>query len=427
MSYRIALFRLADEETSLRLGYLIPEFPGQTHIFFWREVLALRRMGEEVFLLSTRKPSPLICRHDFALRAASETHYVYPPAWLSFVNWAKKGCRGISSAVSYIRGLDAPTFGRRLHLCGLLLSAIDLMDWARRQRIDHIHVQSCADAAHMVALARLLGGPPYSLALHGDLEVYGTDHRAKMERASFICVVGNHLRQQVAERVGLPANRVHVTFMGVETSELSRLGHARRSRPGALHLVTVARLNRAKGHMYALAAINEGVKAGLDLTYTIAGEGPYRSSIALEIERLGLKDRVRMAGTLSEKEVHELLSMADAMLLTSTGVGEAWPVSVMEAMGSGLPVIASIVGATQEMITSGVDGVLVPQKDETAILEGIALLASDVETRRKIGAAGRVTALRCFDVAARASALRDAIRTSIIDAPKFEIDTASSH
>src|SRR5260370_35282774 len=64
---------------SMRLGYLVPEFPNQTHVFFWREIRALRRMGEEEFLLSTRKPSPVTCRHAFVPPALAETRHQFPP------------------------------------------------------------------------------------------------------------------------------------------------------------------------------------------------------------------------------------------------------------------------------------------------------------------------------------------------------------
>src|SRR4051812_48909209 len=63
----------------LRMGYLIPEFPAQTHVFFWREVVALREMGVGVTLISTRRTPIEACRHAFADEARRETHYVYPP------------------------------------------------------------------------------------------------------------------------------------------------------------------------------------------------------------------------------------------------------------------------------------------------------------------------------------------------------------
>ena len=66
----------------MKIGYLVPEFPSQTHIIFWREITCCAK-GIEVVLLSTRRPAPGSCPHEFAAQAAAETHYVYPPPLLS--------------------------------------------------------------------------------------------------------------------------------------------------------------------------------------------------------------------------------------------------------------------------------------------------------------------------------------------------------
>ncbi len=399
---------------SLRLGYLVPEFPSQTHAFFWREISALRRSGVDVRLVSTRRPPASACRHEFAPAAISETHYIFPPSLPSLGGWAASGFPGATRLLSYLGALEASGVNNRLRQSGLVASAIDLVKWARVNRIDHVHVHSCADAAHVLALARRLGGPPYSLTLHGDLDVYGTDHRSKMKDAKFVCAVGNHLRQQILSKTDVSRDKVIVTCMGVETSELARLGTERSYAAGSLHLVTVARLNPAKGHIYALAAVHFCLQAGLDVHYTIAGEGPHRGVISSKIDELGIKDRVTMTGTLPESEVFRLLSVADAFVLSSTGLGEAWPVSVMEAMATALPVISSVIGATPEMITSGEDGLLVPQANVQALASAISLLASDANRRQKIGEAARRTAIKRFDVAVTAGTLRYAIQSGAV-------------
>jgi colanic acid/amylovoran biosynthesis glycosyltransferase len=397
-----------------RLGYLVPEFPGQTHAFFWREIRALRRMGEEVFLLSTRKPSPLTCRHEFAASAVAETRYLFPPAAASLAAWGISGGPGLSRALAYLRGLESSGVKARVRQCALIASAIDLVRWTRFQRIDHVHAHSCAAAAHVLALARQMGGPPYSLTLHGDLDVYGADHRSKMAAATFVFAVGSHLRREVIERAGVPGDRVFTTCMGVETSELAALGRDRSYTSGKLHLLTVSRLHPGKGHVYALAAVRRALQGGLNVRYTIAGEGPHRDALLSYIRENDLDEQVTMTGTLSETDVYRLLSKADAFVLPSTGWGEAWPVAVMEAMGAGLPVIASVIGATPEMITPGEDGFLVAQKDERSLFEAIWLLARDVDARRRIGLAARTTALRRFDVAVTASAFRNAVYNSLM-------------
>jgi colanic acid/amylovoran biosynthesis glycosyltransferase len=396
----------------MRIGYLVPEFPSQTHIFFWREIQALRSLGEDIVLLSTRRTPSQACRHEFASSARAETRYLFPPYVSNLRRWVFEGSPGLSAALAYRNQMKTAGAKDRVRQSILLLCAIDLVMWAREHRIDHIHGHSCADAAHILALAKRAGGPPYSLTLHGDLDVYGTDHKLKMAEAAFICTVGDHLRQQVLEQADVPSNRVLVTCMGVDMARLKPLGGERMYHAGSLDLVTVARLDPMKGHLHAISAVRRAVDLGLNVRYTIAGAGPFRDVIVSRIHELGLDQNISLTGTLSENEVFSLLSQADAFVLPSTGSGEAWPVSVMEAMGAGLPVIASIIGATPQMIAPAVDGFLVPQKDEGALFDRITLLARDIDTRQRIGQAARLTAARCFDVATTATRLRDAIQTS---------------
>lgn len=395
------------QAVSVRLGYLVPDFPTQTHIFFWREIEALRRMGQEVFLISTSRPPESSCRHAFAIPARAETHYLFPPSPARLATWAGSGCRGLPRAVDYLAKLERSRVADRARHAGLLLAAIDLVQWARRMRIDHVHGQSCANSAHVLALAHRLGGPSFSLTLHGDLDVYGGDHRSKMKEATFVSAVGSHLIGQLRDKADIAD--VVVTCMGVDTAELRKLGEDRRYVAGQLHVATVARLHPAKGHFHALAAVDRARQAGLDIHYTIAGDGPFKEAILAKISELGLERQVTMTGSLSEVEVCALLSRADAFMLPSTGLGEAWPVSVMEAMGAGLPVIASIIGATPEMITTGHDGYLVSQADQDALLRCLMMLGENVELRRRIGAAARLTASQRFDVTVTATTLRDAV------------------
>ena len=392
----------------MRVGYLIPEFPGQTHVFFWREIVALRARGVTVRLLSTRRPAGS-CRHEFAAAAAAETHYLFPPRFSALRRWVARRAPGLAGGLQYLNSLSPRGPKARLRSLAFLASAIDLLEYARAERLDHIHAHSCADAAHVVALCRKLGGPPYSLTLHGDLDVYGTDHRLKMEGAAFIAAVGSHLVRQVVSEVGLPQDRLLATCMGVDTLRLAALDLKPSTRAGQLRIATVARLNRMKGHLHALAAVRRAMDQGVDIEYTIAGEGEYRPEIEKCVQALALGDRVHLVGTLSESEVLSLLSRTDAFVLASVGAGEAWPVSVMEAMGAGVPVISSVIGATPEMITSGLDGILVEQRDEAGLAAAMVHLARDQQARIRMGENARATAQRRFEVSVTAGRLLQAL------------------
>jgi colanic acid/amylovoran biosynthesis glycosyltransferase len=392
-----------------RLGYLVPEFPSQTHAFFWREVQALRQFGVDVRITSSRKPDPAACRHPFADQARRETHYLVPPHAAAVWQLVRRPLRTLA-AVGYLRKLSVRSWRARVRGVGLLLAAAELVRHARGCGYAHVHVHSCADTAHVAALAKILGGLSYSLTLHGDLPVYGTDHDRKMAGAAFVGCVTRQLRAQVAATVGLPESRLPVIWMGVNTDEYTR--PAGDPAAGALLVVTVARLNPAKGHVYALRAIRAAVDHGCDVRYEIAGEGPHRGEIEAEVSRLALGDRVRLLGTLGEQEVLALLRRADAFLLPSVGLGEAAPVSVMEAMSCGLPVVSSVIGGTPDMIGHGVDGFLVRPADVDGLTECLTRLARDPQLRQRIGAAARARAVRQFDYRQTGRQLLDAITAS---------------
>ncbi len=388
----------------MRLGILIPEFPTQTHVFFWREISALRRNGVTVDLLSTRRPKDG-CPHNFGRDAAADTHYLYPPD-LGLAG-SVLGGRGLARVAGYIASLTASTRARAL---GFAVSAADLAAIARRRGIEHVHVHSCADAAHVAAMSYLLDGLPYSLHLHGDMAVYGKDHKQKMEHAAFIGVAARPLIDQV-EQAGFPRTRTFRMIMGVDLERFE----SRPPRPadsGPLHLVSVSRLALCKGHRFALDAIRRAVDAGVDVRYSIGGAGSDRGAIEADVARLKLSDHVTFVGPLAEEGVSKLLKTADVCLLTSVGLGEASPVAVMEAMSCGVPAICSRIGGTADMIDSGVDGILVDQGAVGAIADSIISLARDRAMLARISVAARKRAEKDFDAMSLARNFVAAIRST---------------
>jgi len=385
----------------LKIGYLVPEFPTQTHAFFWREVQALRSLGHDVRLLSTRRPDPDACRHAFAEQARNETIYVYPPS-LRSLRGAQLALRRVPAALAYLAAISASSARERIEHLGLLVCAIELLSVCDQHRLEHVHVHSAASAAHVVALARKLGGPPYSVTLHGDLPVYGRDHALKFRDAKFIAAVTRPLQRQVVE-VGIPETRVKVIWMGVDTDQFTPPLEPKPA--GSLHLATVARLQSNKGHRFALQAMRRLLDSGARATYTIAGAGDARAELVELVKSLGLEDVVHFTGTISEQSVLGLLRQADVFLLPSVALGEAAPVSVMEAMSCACVVVVSRIGGTPDLIEAGVDGFLVEQEDVDGIFRTLIQLGQDTDLRRKIGSAARSKAVRLFDCHKTAAAL----------------------
>lgn len=387
----------------MRLGILIPEFPTQTHAFFWRETQALESAGHRVMLLSTRRPKDA-CPHAFAKEAAARTHYVFPPteaaAW-GLARFAKRA----PAVAKYVASLSGGA-RRRLTLLAGAACAADLAEVAHREQLAHLHVHSCADAAHVAAMAHLLSGLPYSLHLHGDLPVYGTDHPQKMRHAAFVAAAARPMVRQLVEDAGVPEERTCVMPMGVDTREFAGEPVPRTSE---LRLISVSRLAACKGHHYALQAVRDALDAQLSVRYDIVGSGEQREEIERDIERLGLGHAVRVRGPLGQAEVRAALRESHAFLLTSVGVGEASPVAVMESMACAVPAICSRIGGTPDMIESEKDGILVGQGSREDIFAAIRRIHDDEGFRLSLARAARQRAEREFDARVRARAFADRI------------------
>lgn len=395
-----------------KIGYLIPEFPSQTHAFFWREVEALRASGESVRLFSTRRPAPENCRHAFAPEATAQTTYLLPLPAFSALRMALRRPGGLLRSLRYVASLKESGLWRKLKTLAYIPCAAGLAEQARADGVTHLHVHSCANSAHLAAMANRISGLPYSLSLHGDLQVYGVDHRAKMQRAAFIAPVTFPLKRQVTREIGIPVHKIPVIRMGVN-SDAFKPGPVKTQRNHLFRLVTVARLNPQKGHRYALQAIRALLDKGYRVEYTIVGEGPERSRLERQVHELGLEAVVTFTGTQGEAEVCRLMQRADGFLLTSFGLGEAAPVSVMEAMACGLVPVCSRIGGTPELISHGVDGFLVPQKDAAAITHAVERLILEPDARREMADAARKRAEEQFDYRLHAARLRNEIRRNL--------------
>ncbi|HKB02009.1 MAG TPA: exopolysaccharide biosynthesis GT4 family glycosyltransferase EpsE [Gemmataceae bacterium] len=377
-----------------QLGYLVPEFPRQTHIFFWRECEQLRRRGVEPVFVSTRRPPPAACPHAFRDAAAAATHYVFPPPASTVLSLLARPA-GVLRALQYWFGLGGSLRDRARYL-GLLVCAAHLAAYCRRGGITHVHVHSCGQAALLAAFAERHGGPGYSLTLHNALADHGPLQREKWRHARFAVVITNRLLEEVRREIGPDLPPVYVAPMGVDLDLFRRTAAYRP--PGAVGPVRVfacGRLHPGKRHDLIIRAVGLLRKEGIDARLVVAGEdadsgtGQFRRDLENLANELGVLDVVQLSGAMSEAGVRRELEAAHVFVLSSDT--EALGIVLVEAMAMGVPVVTTAVGGTTELVRDGENGLAVKAGDPTAIASAVRQIVTDSVLASRFSAAGRAT------------------------------------
>lgn len=394
------------------IGILIPQFPGQTHIFFWREILELEKMGVNVALFSTRPPPPGLIAHDWSQAAMERTTYLGDTAPLN---------AALALVRLPLRDLlrDLRSEGTRF-LKDVLISlpaARRLVASCRAQKITHVHAHSCGRAALICALANRVGGHSYSLTLHGPLSDYGPGQGFKWRHAEFATIITRRLLREAEATLGpdMP-KRVYLQPMGVDIDALHRSAPYQPPAPdGPLRIFSCGRLNVVKGHQDLLEALRLLRDRGIDARLEIAGQDDaggsgFHTELAADIERLGLGDHATLLGAVDSDTVRARLQAAHLFVLASWH--EPLGVAYMEAMAMGVPTIGTEAGGVPELITSGRDGLLVPPKRPELLADAIAALHKDPARCHALSQAGRTRVVEGFSSARGAATLLGSITNS---------------
>ena len=153
-------------------------------------------------------------------------------------------------------------------------------------------------------------------------------------------------------------------------------------------ILTVARLDKLKGHTYLLDAVNKIP----DALFLFAGEGPERKSLEERAREQNILDRVLFLGY--REDIPELLNACDLFVLPS--LQEGLPLTVLEAMASEKPVIATQIAGINEIITNGENGLLVSPRDGDALAEAIGTLLTNPNLSRDLAVSGKSLVSREF-------------------------------
>jgi glycosyltransferase involved in cell wall biosynthesis len=273
-----------------------------------------------------------------------------------------------------------------------------LMLWRGRVSILHVHMSSNASFWRklLFCLPAYRFGIPAILHLHGgafDLFYEANDNvlkkyliRRVFDRASCVIVLSEARRQWVCSIA--PRADVRTIYNAVPIPALHP--GQRRDRASILFL---GQLGEAKGVYDLLQALAKLRLKHPQLMLLLGGDGP-RQAVQAAADELGLSEHVTLLGWVSGNVKRMLLQKATIYALPS--YAEGMPMSVLEAMAAGMPVVATAVGGVPEAITTGVEGTLIAPGDVAGLTSALDRLLVDVALRDRMGQRARDRAIGAF-------------------------------
>ena len=273
-----------------------------------------------------------------------------------------------------------------------------LAEIMRRRRIDVVHTHAWGTVVEGWLAAKLARVRYVIHGEHGTMETRSTNiavQRRLWTRVNRLLAVSGELANRMSRATGISRDRIHVIPNGVDLPPAFSRDDVRAAlgiEPGTFVVLAVGRLVPVKNYRLLLAAARSLVGASRRWRFLIAGDGPLREELESEIARLGLQEAVTLLGL--RQDVSALMCAADAFVLTSSSEGMSN--TILEAMASGRPVVATRVGGNPELVQEGITGMLVDPIIPTELCAALGTLANEPHRVRRMGQAGRQRVEREF-------------------------------
>ncbi len=378
------------------IAYLVNHYPKASHSFIRREILELERQGLRVQRLALRGwDGALADPQDDSERAL--TRYVLRDGKLALLA-ATLACalrrpgkflKALGQAWSMARQGDRPL---PYHLA-YLAEACQVLQWLQQSGAAHVHAHFGTNGAEVALLVQALGGPSYSVTVHGpeEFDKPGALHLgAKLAGARFVVAISSFCRSQLYRHLPYPQwHKVRQIHCALEPAFYALPPG---SPPQGSRLVCVGRLCEQKGQLLLLDAVHILAQRGIRLDLVLAGDGDMRGELEALVERHGLQDQVTITGWISSAAVCAHILAARALVLPS--FAEGLPVVLMEAMALGRPVLTTCIAGIPELVLHQETGWLFAPGDVDALVQALqACLASSPDALAAMGRRARERAL----------------------------------
>ncbi len=386
----------------MRIIYVTSSLPyGPGEAFIIPEIQELKRQGHEVLLVPMYPRGAVFHEEAKTLRACTHTE--------PLLSWEIMRAALRILALAPLKALSVLALLWRSGSLRILAKnlvvypkGLWLASMAREWQAEHIHAHWATTTATMALVAGELAGVPWSFTAHRWDIAENNLIALKARRAAFARAIDRPGAQELAALANLPNWEPYVIHMGVALPPTTGRGRASAA-SDAFRAVMAANFVEKKGHVYLVEAVRLLRGRGVRVRVDLAGDGPLRAAIERKVRDYGLEEEVKFLGPVPHERLMAQLQAGawDLMVLPSieaqAGVREGIPVSLMEAMSCGIPVISTNTGGIPELLGEGA-GVLVPPKDPPALAEAIDRLSRGPALRQQVAEAGRQRVHQSFNL-----------------------------
>jgi teichuronic acid biosynthesis glycosyltransferase TuaC len=423
----LRLLRLADEPqttvSKLRILAISHMFPtaasGQYGVFICREAQCLRRHGIEVSFLVPRPWAPWPLHRFPRWRTYGPANPLSPPEGLE------------ARSVPYLRppGFGFRRFEGRFMTCALLPAA---RQWRQEQRFDLVlGVSMLPDAEAAVEIGSALGLPVASLAVGSDVMVYPDRMAAlwrrlcdTLARVDLPVGVSRSICKRLAE-TGRCKREPPCIYLSRDAKEFAPPKDRARVREqlgwpiDSVVAIYLGGLVATKGMQELVAAAEPLLKTHSHFRLVCLGDGPVRDRLSSLRDSIGRESAVVLPGRVSPQQVPLFLQGSDFLVLPS--YSEGMPQAVLEAMNSGLAVVATRVGGVPEAVIDGQTGLLVEPKNARQLQQAMEQMIADERFRHAAGQSGLARAREVFDSERNARAFAEALWSLVKSSTTIEV------
>jgi colanic acid/amylovoran biosynthesis glycosyltransferase len=394
-----------------KIGYVVKRYPRYSETFIVNEILAHEAAGSEIAIFALRPPVDSHFQDRIARVRAAVTYLQYErvrgDALWSILREASArlpNAAALLGSNEIIDGGEVQT----------VYQAIELALLVKDQNITHLHAHFATSATSVALLAGRLADVPVTFTAHAkDIfheSVCEAELAAKFAQADRVITVSDFNVENLSRRFPHACEKVCRIYNGLDLDDFSYEAPVQRERT----IVAVGRLIEKKGFADLIEACRILRDVGVSLRCEILGGGELFDALSDQITRERLEQTIQLLGPQPQAEVIRRIRKASVMaapcVVGTDGNRDGLPTVLLEAMALGTPCVSTPVTGIPEAIEDGESGLIVPERNPSALAAAIARLLDNDSLRVQLATAARQRIERDFDVLHSTARLRNVMQ-----------------